>query len=71
MNIKSSFGKWDVENYKKKCCIILQVVNPGEIIGDLDEKAAKELGLQQWNQTKGTVYRLDSKTLPTLRLWYI
>ena len=43
---------------------VLQVVNPGEIIGDLDEKAAKELGLQQWNQTKGTVYRLDSKTLP-------
>ena len=30
-----------------------QVVNPGEIIGDLDEKAAKEMGLQQWNQTKG------------------
>ena len=43
--------------------IVLQVVNPGEMIGDLDEKAAKELGLQQWNKTKGTVYRLDSKTL--------
>ena len=28
-------------------------MNPGEIIGDLDEKAAKEMGLQQWNQTKG------------------
>ena len=41
-------------------------MNPGEIIGDLDEKAAKQLGLQQWNQTKGTVYRLDSKTLSTL-----
>ena len=40
---------------KKK--IALQVVNPGEMIGDLDEKAAKELGLQQWNQTKGTLYR--------------
>ena len=36
------------------------------MIGDLDEKAAKELGLQQWNQTKGTVYRLDSITLPTI-----
>ena len=35
-------------------------MNPGEMIGDLDEKAAKELGLQQWNQTKGTVYRLDN-----------
>ena len=45
---------------------VLQVVNPGEIIGYLDEKAAKQLGLQQWNQTKGTVYRLDSKTLSTL-----
>ena len=45
---------------------VLQVVNPGEIIGDLDEKAAKELGLQQWNQTKGTVYRLGSKTFTNL-----
>ena len=41
---------------------VLQVVNPGEIIGYLDEKAAKQLGLQQWNQTKGTIYILDSKT---------
>ena len=43
-------------------------MNPGEIIGDLDEKAAKELGLQQWNQTKGKVYRLDSKTFAYLPL---
>ena len=42
-------------------------MNPGEIIGDLDEKAAKQLGLQQWNQTKGTVYRLDSKTLKAVQ----
>ena len=34
---------------------VLQVVNPGEIIGDLDEKAAKQLGLQQWNQTKASI----------------
>ena len=44
-------------------------MNPGEIIGDLDEKAAKQLGLQQWNQTKGTIYILDSKTLVTHQRW--
>ena len=44
-------------------------MNPGEIIGYLDEKAAKQLGLQQWNQTKGTIYMLDSKTLFTYPLY--
>ena len=37
---------------------LLQVVNPGEIIGTLDETAAKELGLQQLNkgQEKVKIY---------------